>query len=748
MAVVVASGATPRSFASGSFVLSTLQSGPSYQFTIVPSQVLSASVYNGYCCLLATNDNGGLYLVDRRVELYNGSGSGTLVGAGNALTASAGQSIAIRVNLAVGTNASSIVVSGATTGNGTSTFTASGTFFTASTLGVGQFTNSGTFTFAGTVSAVDDLVNDASGTAACGGITSTGTAIRTVFASGTATNGGITSSGAATSPFASGASACGGATSAGSAFATVFASGTTACGGLSSSGSAAGSYWGTQGASATAQSVNSSQPATGTVTTAFVARAPSTAYAQNARLTNSGRRYHVSQGGTTAAGAGPSTAGQVTDGTATLVAVNGDVATAPSSTTQPANSVLVAAFSRGQWATDTSAPTDNKGNTFTILESNQYATFAPSRSALAVKTNAVGGSGHVFSLTYANNDEVTGWFVEVPTGRSTSFIQERSFVERSGPTGGTVTSASVTTTGPAMLVAFCLGTGTVLAAGTAHIATVEAAYTPCPDADSLVSLTTNGYIQGKAATRYVDAAGTYTATWTTTEGAHLYLVAIQEIPWVSASGSASCGGITSAGTAVTTVFASGAAAAGGVSSAGSAFTTVVAGGSAAAGGITSTGTATTTVTGASGTAACGGVTSAGSAALVSQGSAAAGGMTSTGSAFTTVVAGGVAACGGITSAGSARAEVFAFGAAASGGVTSSGAAFVPGLASGASSAGGITSDGVAFTTIFAAGAAPCGGISSAGLATSSSTTAALPLPARIAISGLGIAPFRVDPDFE
>ena len=121
MAVVVAGGATPRSFASGSFTLATLQSGPSYQFTIVPSQVLSASVYNGFCCLLATNDDGGLYLVNRVVQLYNGAGGGTLVGSGNALTASAGQSITIRVNLAVGTNASSIVVSGATVGTNTST---------------------------------------------------------------------------------------------------------------------------------------------------------------------------------------------------------------------------------------------------------------------------------------------------------------------------------------------------------------------------------------------------------------------------------------------------------------------------------------------------------------------------------------------------------------------------------------------------------------------------------------------------
>ncbi len=129
MAIVVASGATPRSFTSGNFVLATLQNGPSWTFQIVPTNASTDAGYSGFCALLATNDNGGLYLVNRRVEFYNGAGSGTLTGNGNTLTWSAGQTITITINLAVGANASSIVVSGATTGNGTSPFTASGTYF-------------------------------------------------------------------------------------------------------------------------------------------------------------------------------------------------------------------------------------------------------------------------------------------------------------------------------------------------------------------------------------------------------------------------------------------------------------------------------------------------------------------------------------------------------------------------------------------------------------------------------------------
>jgi hypothetical protein len=157
MAVILTVTATPSSFASGDFPLSTLQDGPAYRLTITPDFISSNGVYSGFQALLATNDNGGLYLADRVVVLAHGAGSGTIVVESSQLTWSATQPITITVNIAVGANASSLVVSGAATGNGTTSFTTEGTYFTASTLGVGQFTNSNTFLFDGEIGDIDDV---------------------------------------------------------------------------------------------------------------------------------------------------------------------------------------------------------------------------------------------------------------------------------------------------------------------------------------------------------------------------------------------------------------------------------------------------------------------------------------------------------------------------------------------------------------------------------------------------------------
>ena len=170
MSIVVPGGATPRSFASGLFVLSTLQSGPRYQLTIAPTLDLSNAAYSGDHALLACNNDAGLYLRNRQVSLFNTTGGavGTPLVQSAVLTAGPGQAITIQVNLAVGTNASSLVVNGVST-----PFTAAGTFFDTTTLGVGQWTNSGTFVFNGTVSAVEDGVSEATGASDVGGKVST-----------------------------------------------------------------------------------------------------------------------------------------------------------------------------------------------------------------------------------------------------------------------------------------------------------------------------------------------------------------------------------------------------------------------------------------------------------------------------------------------------------------------------------------------------------------------------------------------
>jgi hypothetical protein len=773
MAIVVASGATPRSFAAGAFVLSTLQNGPTWTFVFTPSLVSTDAAYSGFKALLATNDNGGLWVVDRRIELYNGSGAGTLVGNSAVLTWSAGTAITVTINLAAGAGASSIVVSGALTGNGTTTFTSSGTYFTNTVLGVGQFTNSGTtsFFFTGTVGAVTDGGSiTTSGTAACGGITSSGSVTVTTTTSGTAACGGITSTGIISAPNPSGVSACGGITSSGAMAVTVFASGTAACGGITSSGvMSGGSLWGTIGASGIGQRIDVTGPATGSFSTQFFARVPSSTVLINDRLVFNGRRWHVNSGGTLSAGAGPSGASGVqSDGTALVVPVAGG--TELTMITQVTGSVILVWVMRENSASDTSPPTDNKGNTYVLQGArNVYAGFTSATSALYACFNAVGGANHVISATYPSKGgvgaEATLLAVEVPTGKLTSFIASRAFVETTTPGGGTINGPSVTTTGPAMIVVAHLGADNVLTPiGSSHPGTAGSPYLVCVSADGRVSIHVNGYVQGQLYYFYAPTAGTYFAVWATTAPAHLYAVAVQEAAWVSTSGTASCGGITSSGSMTVTASISGSASNGGISSSGSVLvTTSTSGtasigaktsagtmavtaftsGAAACGGITSSGSVVATAGTVSGTAACGGITSTGVTTLATSGTAASGGMTSSGSVAVSSAVAGAAACGGMSSAGAMAVTVFASGTAACGEISSAGEVVSPGLVSGASVCGGITSTGAMAVTAFVSGVSACGRILSSGNVTGTGAGAPRPLPATIAISVVGAAPFRM-----
>ncbi|MGZ6069453.1 MAG: hypothetical protein ACXWVM_44060 [Polyangiales bacterium] len=140
---------------------------------------------------------------------------------------------------------------------------------------------------------------------------------------------------------------------------------------------------------------------------------------------------------------------------------------------------------------------------------------------------AVGGAGHTFSMTWGSigtsGDEVTISAVEVLGAKS---IEDSSWVERTS--GTSLTSASVTTTGPAILVAWWWGSGTVRPVGDKHVAVPGGGFTIVPGATALTSISTNGYVQVAVASRVVSTAGTYSITWTTDgEGAQLYLVALR-----------------------------------------------------------------------------------------------------------------------------------------------------------------------------------------------------------------------------
>ena len=193
-----------------------------------------------------------------------------------------------------------------------------------------------------------------------------------------------------------------------------------------------------------------------------------------------------------------------------------------------AGSVLVVGLARGAWSAAPGGPSDSFGNTYAALGgTHAYGMWPSSATTLYGSLDAMGGDSHVFSMAWGDiggaGDEVTLAAIEVRGGTR---IEDVSWVERSAAT--TLSSLPVHATGPALLIAYWFGTGTVRPAGSAHVATPGSGFTIVPGATGLVSLSTNGYIQVAVATRAVDVAGDYTATWTTDdEGAQLYLVAVQ-----------------------------------------------------------------------------------------------------------------------------------------------------------------------------------------------------------------------------
>lgn len=210
-------------------------------------------------------------------------------------------------------------------------------------------------------------------------------------------------------------------------------------------------------------------------------------------------------------------------------------ATGPSTgtlTTNPVTtstgSTLLCSLARGIWSTAPDAPSDSHGNTYTVLgATHTYADYPTSKTGLYAKLSATGGANHTASMTWGDSggsgDEVTLSCVET---RGTSSIQDSAWVERAQ--ANSLTSGTVQTTKPALLLAWWWGSGGVRTVGQSHVATPDSNFTLLPDATGLVSLSTNGYIQVAVAYRIVQTPGTYSVTWTTdNEGAQLYLVALQ-----------------------------------------------------------------------------------------------------------------------------------------------------------------------------------------------------------------------------
>lgn len=177
-------------------------------------------------------------------------------------------------------------------------------------------------------------------------------------------------------------------------------------------------------------------------------------------------------------------------------------------------------------------PTDNKGNTYAEVGAEEtWTNWSDDGTTVWSSVNATGGPSTTWSQYVTQFNEITMFEVEVPgAGASPTITSTFNQQGNSGaytPAKGccdTLTSNSVTTTGPATLIALWWGAGPT-GYGT-HIATPNNGFVNLADCDID---NPNGYVQGYMAYKTVDAAGTYNVTWTyqPKQGAELWLIAVQ-----------------------------------------------------------------------------------------------------------------------------------------------------------------------------------------------------------------------------
>jgi hypothetical protein len=193
----------------------------------------------------------------------------------------------------------------------------------------------------------------------------------------------------------------------------------------------------------------------------------------------------------------------------------------PAMDVQATGSTIVVSVGRGSLgAFDLlgAVPTDNKGNSpyQQVDETHKYDAW-PSGTALYTFPAARGGSGFRVTTSTDDNDEITIAAVEV-TGAGR--IQQYAWNQVADSPN---TSKSVTTTGPATLVAFWWGDGFP---HDPQNATPNNGFTRI-DTNAQER---DSFVQCAVAVKNVSAAGTYDVSWTPepAQGAQLWLVAVQK----------------------------------------------------------------------------------------------------------------------------------------------------------------------------------------------------------------------------
>jgi len=190
----------------------------------------------------------------------------------------------------------------------------------------------------------------------------------------------------------------------------------------------------------------------------------------------------------------------------------------PAISTQATGSSLITFVA--SHAVNDKAPTDSKSNAWKQIGNRViYRGYESFDVKAYVAVSAKGGSNHTVSVIKPGTEkgELTMPFIEV---RNADVLKD--VAQNYPPTGSTLTSATVTTTGPATLVAFWWGDGGFkrMEATPGEGFTVIEQFLKLPD---------NSGVQCAVAYKDVDRAGTYSVTWTNSpvQGAPLWLFAFQ-----------------------------------------------------------------------------------------------------------------------------------------------------------------------------------------------------------------------------
>jgi hypothetical protein len=185
--------------------------------------------------------------------------------------------------------------------------------------------------------------------------------------------------------------------------------------------------------------------------------------------------------------------------------------------TQTAGSVMI--LGQGGTRLSFATPVDSVGNLYRQVGSIlTYQDYPESGNAMYVAAPFQGSPRLTVASTKQSNANLELTFNAVEVLNASSIIGPVISYERAGQT---MTSASVTTTGPAVLLAWWWGDGS---SGVVHRADPEASFTVLDEV-----LKTGTLVQCRVASRVVNAAGTYNVTWQNSinEGAILWLVAVQ-----------------------------------------------------------------------------------------------------------------------------------------------------------------------------------------------------------------------------